>query len=216
MATDIIVTIVAGILLAVAVFGTVYPVLPSSPVALVTLIALGHAVGLRFGHEGEGGGDAPVPDLLEEVIGQVLAAVVQTEGKTPSHIGPHGAMDLGERHGHRLQGSEAGASLGHVVAHALGVPVLHAEEAPDPPVVGREDAGAVGAPDDPGRLGGDHALVEFGLTRGPAPRREKVRFAHEPEKTLAGDADFLEHPQAGPHLAVALAAEGRGGQILAD
>jgi uncharacterized protein YqgC (DUF456 family) len=45
MATDIIVTIAAGILLAVAVFGTVYPVLPGSPVALVTLIAWGWVLG---------------------------------------------------------------------------------------------------------------------------------------------------------------------------
>jgi uncharacterized protein YqgC (DUF456 family) len=43
--TDIIVTIVAGILLAVAVFGTVYPVLPGSPVALVALIAWGWVLG---------------------------------------------------------------------------------------------------------------------------------------------------------------------------
>src|SRR5665647_1161002 len=45
MATDIIVTIVAGILLAVAVFGTVYPVLPASLVALVTLIVWGWVLG---------------------------------------------------------------------------------------------------------------------------------------------------------------------------
>jgi hypothetical protein len=43
--TDIVVTIVAGILLAVAVFGTVYPVLPGSPIALVTLIAWGWVLG---------------------------------------------------------------------------------------------------------------------------------------------------------------------------
>lgn len=45
MATEITVTIVAGILLAVAVFGTVFPVLPGSPVALVTLIAWGWVLG---------------------------------------------------------------------------------------------------------------------------------------------------------------------------
>ncbi len=45
MTTDIIVTVVAGILLAVAVFGTVYPVLPGSPVALVALIAWGWVLG---------------------------------------------------------------------------------------------------------------------------------------------------------------------------
>jgi len=45
MVTDIIVTVVAGVLLAVAVFGTVYPLLPGSPVALVTLIAWGWVLG---------------------------------------------------------------------------------------------------------------------------------------------------------------------------
>jgi uncharacterized protein YqgC (DUF456 family) len=36
---DLVVTIVAGLLLAVAAVGTVYPVLPGSPVAIATLIA---------------------------------------------------------------------------------------------------------------------------------------------------------------------------------
>jgi uncharacterized protein YqgC (DUF456 family) len=45
MTTDIIVTVVAGILLAIAVFGTIYPILPGSPVALVTLIAWGWVLG---------------------------------------------------------------------------------------------------------------------------------------------------------------------------
>jgi uncharacterized protein YqgC (DUF456 family) len=45
MATDIIATIVAGIFLAIAVVGTVTPVLPGSPVALVTLIAWGWVLG---------------------------------------------------------------------------------------------------------------------------------------------------------------------------
>ena len=38
MTTDITVTVFAGILLAVATFGTVYPVLRGSPVALAALI----------------------------------------------------------------------------------------------------------------------------------------------------------------------------------
>ncbi len=45
MAVDIVATVAAGILLAVAVFGTVFPVLPGSPVALVTLIAWGWVLG---------------------------------------------------------------------------------------------------------------------------------------------------------------------------
>lgn len=45
MTVDIIVTVVAGIFLAVAAFGTVFPILPGSPVALVTLIAWGWVLG---------------------------------------------------------------------------------------------------------------------------------------------------------------------------
>jgi hypothetical protein len=45
MAVDIAATVVAGILLAVAVFGTFYPVLPGSPVALVALIGWGWVLG---------------------------------------------------------------------------------------------------------------------------------------------------------------------------
>ena len=45
MTIDIIVTVAAGILLAVAVFGTVYPILPGSPIALVTVIAWGWVLG---------------------------------------------------------------------------------------------------------------------------------------------------------------------------
>lgn len=45
MTVDIIVTVAAGIMLAVAAFGTVFPILPGSPVALVTLIAWGWVLG---------------------------------------------------------------------------------------------------------------------------------------------------------------------------
>jgi uncharacterized protein len=45
MSTDIIVTVAAGIMLAVAAFGTVFPIVPGSPVALVTLIAWGWVLG---------------------------------------------------------------------------------------------------------------------------------------------------------------------------
>ena len=45
MTVDIVVTVVAGLLLAVAAFGTVVPVLPGSPIAFVTLIAWGWVLG---------------------------------------------------------------------------------------------------------------------------------------------------------------------------
>jgi uncharacterized protein len=42
---DIVVTVAAGILLVVAAIGTIYPVLPGSPIAIVTLIAWGWILG---------------------------------------------------------------------------------------------------------------------------------------------------------------------------
>jgi uncharacterized protein len=42
---DIVVTVVAGILLVVAAIGTVYPALPGSPIAIVTLIAWAWVLG---------------------------------------------------------------------------------------------------------------------------------------------------------------------------
>lgn len=45
MTTDIIATVVAGVFMVVAVLGTVFPILPGSPVALVTLIAWGWVLG---------------------------------------------------------------------------------------------------------------------------------------------------------------------------
>ena len=38
--------------------------------------AFGDAVGLRLLDEGEAGRDAPVPDLVQEVIGEVLRSVI--------------------------------------------------------------------------------------------------------------------------------------------
>ena len=45
MTIDIIATVVAGVILAVAVFGTIYPLLPGSPVALAALIGWGWVLG---------------------------------------------------------------------------------------------------------------------------------------------------------------------------
>jgi uncharacterized protein YqgC (DUF456 family) len=45
MTVDIIMTVVAGILLAVAALGTIVPVMPGSPVAFVVLIAWGWVLG---------------------------------------------------------------------------------------------------------------------------------------------------------------------------
>ena len=45
MAVDVVVSVLAGILLAAAAFGTIVPVLPGSPVAFIVLIAWGWVLG---------------------------------------------------------------------------------------------------------------------------------------------------------------------------
>ena len=44
--------------------------------------AFGDAVGLRLGDEGEARCDAPELDLVEEVVGRVLRAVIHAQGQT--------------------------------------------------------------------------------------------------------------------------------------
>ena len=62
MDVDILVTVLAGILLVVAAAGTIYPVLPGSPIAIVTLLVWAFVVGSW-------------PAWVAAVIGSLLCAV---------------------------------------------------------------------------------------------------------------------------------------------
>ena len=53
--------------------------------------AFSDAIGLRLGNEGEAWGDAPELDLVEEVIGRVLRAVIHAQRQTTPGIGAGGA-----------------------------------------------------------------------------------------------------------------------------
>ena len=53
--------------------------------------AFGHAVGLWLGDEGEARGDSPELNLVEEVVGRVLRAVVYAQRQAASGIGAGGA-----------------------------------------------------------------------------------------------------------------------------
>lgn len=73
--------------------------------------ALGDAVGLRLGDEGETRSDTPEPDLVEEVVGRVLRAVIHAQRQAEAGIGAGGA-ELGlEPLSNRLQRREAVAGL---------------------------------------------------------------------------------------------------------
>src|SRR6195952_2433461 len=86
--------------------------------------ALDDAVGLGLGDEGETGGDAPEPDLLLEMLGHEVGAVVVAQREAAGGVGAEFAALLADRQADGLGGFEAGADLADVPAEEFGVPVL--------------------------------------------------------------------------------------------
>jgi len=112
-----------------------------------------------FFDEGEGRGEAPEADLVQEVVGQVLGAVVHPQRDAPGDVAADGPEDVLDGHADGLERVEALAHLADVPAQAFGVPALDNGEDPDPAVVDREDPRAVCAPHHVRRVGHDVAVV---------------------------------------------------------
>src|SRR5574337_981646 len=108
--------------------------------------SLSHAIGLRLGDEGEARGEAPELDLVEEVIGRVLRAVIHAQGEAAPGIGAGGAEFGLESLGNRLQGRETVAGFDRMDADAAGIEMIDRREHPDPALIHGLDADAVGAP----------------------------------------------------------------------
>ena len=108
------------------------------------------------------------------------------------------------------------ALFGDVPAETLGVPVFGDDEQRDVAVFDRRDDGAVGAPHDVRRLGGDRAVVVVRRTGWAAMRREQAVLAHDPQHAASADADAVDHPQPRPDLAVPLAGPRRARQVVAN
>ena len=130
--------------------------------------ALGDAVGLRLSNEGEAWRDAPELDLVEEVVGGVLRAIVHAQGQAASGIGAGGAELCLETLGNWLQGREAVADLGGMDADAAGIEMIDGREYPDPVFIDGLDADAIGAPISLGRC---MARVPSCSTGAPCGRR---------------------------------------------
>lgn len=178
--------------------------------------AFGHTVGLGLGDEGEARRDAPEADLVEEVIGGVLGAMVHAQGQ-PSTGVRGGTPEIGlQAHGDGLQGRKATADLDHMVTDATGIEVIHRREHPHPAVVDGFDTDAIGAPERVGPFGQDGARVRLRYPLARPIGREQVVFAHQTQHAHARDAYAAQDTQPRPDLAVALTEERRGGQIGTD
>lgn len=92
--------------------------------------ALSDAVGLWLRHEGEALVDPPELDLLEEIVGSVLRAMIHAQFQALAGIDAGGA-ELGlQSLSDRLQGREAVADLHGMDADATGIEVINSGEHP--------------------------------------------------------------------------------------
>ena len=83
--------------------------------------ALGDAIRLRLGDEGEAWGDPPELDLVEEVVGRVLRAVIHTQRQAPTDIGTRAAEFAQQCLCDRLQSGEPVARLDRMDADAATI-----------------------------------------------------------------------------------------------
>src|SRR5215212_7529521 len=178
--------------------------------------ALDHSIRFRLPDEGVARCDAPEPDLLLEVAGHEVAAVVVAEREAASGACGEVAELLADGHAEGLYGLEAVAGLRDVPAEEFGVPMLGDAEQPHLAVLDGGGLGRVGGPHDVRRRG-DDVPVMYGLgTRAGPMRREQGVLAHQPQGALARDPDAVHRPQPGPDLPVAIAGPGRAREVGSD
>ncbi len=136
--------------------------------------------------------------------------MIHAQRQTPAHVLAHASEAACEALRHRLQRRKPRALLADVRADALGAVMIHGAENPTPAVFERKHPCAVRAPHLVWRVGRDASIVFlFGALTNPV-RREQPVLAHQPQHSLAADADVGPHPQARPDLAMPLSDKGRG------
>src|SRR5215211_1848997 len=178
--------------------------------------ALDHSIRFRLPDEGVAWRHAPEPDLLLEVVGHEVAAVVVAEREAAGGAGGELTELLADGHADGLGGLVAGAGLCHVPAQQLGVPVLGDAEQPHLAVPDGGDPGGVGGPHHVRRRGDDVTVVRRLALLAGAVRRQQGVLAHQPQGALARHPDAVAHAQAGPDLAVPLAGPGRAREVGSD
>src|SRR3954451_20168714 len=166
--------------------------------------ALRDAIALRLADEGGRALDAEEADLVLEVAGQVVGAMVVAQGETLGRVLLEAAEVAQDALAHRLERLEAVAGAGGMAADALAGAVVDGNEDPGPAVSEGDSLGHIGAPHDIHRRGGDSAVMGALLRTADPVRREQAVLAHQAADPPGRGAD-PGMAQAGPDLAVALA-----------
>src|SRR3954469_19671016 len=140
----------------------------------------GDTVALGLADEGGRALDAKEGDLILEVAGQVVGAVVVAERETLGHGLLDGAEVAQDALAHRLEGLEAVAGARGMAANALAGAVVNGDEHPGPTLVQGHGLGHVGAPHHIHGGGGDGAVMGARLGTADAMWREQAMLAHQP------------------------------------
>src|SRR6476620_9421235 len=142
--------------------------------------ALGDAVALGLADEGGRALDAEEGDLVLEVAGHVVRAMVVAEGETFGHVLLDAAEVAQHALAHRLECLEAVTGARGMVADALAGAVVDGNEDPGPAVSDGHGLGHVGAPHCVHHRGGDGAVMGALLGTADPVRREQAVLAHQP------------------------------------
>ena len=139
------------------------------------------ATSLPSGWRCEGGRalDAEEGDLVLEVAGHIVRAVVVAEGETFGRVHFDAAEVAQDALAHRLECLEAVAGAGGMVADALAGAVVDGNEHPGPTFSDGHGLGHVGPPHRVHRRGGDGAVMGALLGTADPVRREQAVPAHQ-------------------------------------
>src|SRR5215210_6681260 len=138
--------------------------------------ALDDAIRLGLSDEGVARRYAPEADLLLEVVGHEVAAVVVAEREAAGGACGEVTELLADGYAEALYGLEAVAGLRDVPAKEFGVPMLSDAEQPHLAVLDGGDLGGVGRPHDVRRRGDDAAVVRrFAALPGTVRRQQGDR-----------------------------------------
>jgi hypothetical protein len=175
------------------------------------------ATPLPSGWRCEGGRalDAEEADLVLEVAGHVVGAVVVAQGEPLGRALLDAAEVVQHALAHRLERLEAVAGARGMATDALAGAMVDGNEYPGPAFSEGHGLGHVGPPHDIHRGGGDGAVMGALLRTADPVRCQQAVLAHQtPDPPGRGADPGMAQP--GPDLAVALAMQARAEDLGAD
>src|SRR4051794_8983222 len=163
--------------------------------------AFGDAVAFGLADEGGRALEAEEADLVLEVAGQVVGAVVVAQGETLGAVPLDAAEVAQDALAYRLERLEAVAGAGGMAADAFAGAVVDGNEDPGPAFSEGHSLGHIGAPHDIHGGGGDGAVMGALLRTADPVWREQAVLAHQAPDPPGRSAN-PGMAQAGPDLAV--------------